>query len=70
MVVKEFTSDDWTIKIDHEKCTGSAECINVCPSGVFELIDGKSHATKVDECVECCACVDACPTGAIEHTSC
>ena len=70
MVVKEFVSDSWTIKIDHDKCVGSADCIDVCPSDVFELIDGKSHATNVDECVECCACVGACPTEAIEHTSC
>lgn len=70
MSVKEFVSDDWTIKIDHEKCDGSAVCIDVCPSEVFQLIDGKSQATNVDECIECCACVSDCPTGAIVHTSC
>ncbi len=70
MSVKEFQSDDWTIKIDHDKCNGAASCVDVCPAAVFELKDGKSYATNADDCVECCACVEECPTGAIEHTSC
>ena len=70
MVVKEFTSDDWVIKIDQEKCVGAGDCVDVCPADVFELIDNKSQANNVDDCIECCACVGACPTEAIEHTSC
>lgn len=70
MVIKEYTSDDWIIKIDHEKCVGAGECVEVCPAGVFVLVDNKSTAPNVDECVECCACVGACPVEAIEHTSC
>ena len=70
MTIKEFESDDWTIKIDHEKCTGAAVCVEVCPSSVFEIKDGKSYAVNVDDCIECCACVSDCPEGAIFHTSC
>lgn len=70
MSVKEYTSDDWTIKINHDLCVGSGDCVDVCPSDVFELIDGKSTAPNVDDCIECCACVGACPVAAIEHNSC
>ncbi|RLG72805.1 MAG: 4Fe-4S ferredoxin [Methanobacteriota archaeon] len=59
-----------TIKIDYDKCIGSGECVDVCPSDVFELVDGKSTAPNVADCIECCACVSACPTNAIEHSSC
>ncbi|MEE8402775.1 MAG: 4Fe-4S binding protein [Candidatus Hydrothermarchaeaceae archaeon] len=58
------------MKIDHDKCTGAGECVDVCPVEVFELVDGKSTAPKVDECIECCACVESCPSNAIEHSSC
>ncbi|MBI5254012.1 MAG: 4Fe-4S binding protein [Euryarchaeota archaeon] len=59
-----------TIKIDHDECIGAGECVNVCPSDVYELVNGKSTAPRVEDCVECCACVEACPTKAIEHSSC
>lgn len=71
-MIKEFTSSsgDITIKIDHDKCDGSAKCVEDCPTDVFEIKDGKSYATNIDECIECCLCVESCPTGAIEHSSC
>jgi len=44
--------------------------VDVCPAEVYELVDGKSTAPRVADCIECCACVEACPEGAIEHSSC
>ena len=72
MVVKKFTSESLgiTIDVDFDKCTGCGECVNICPTETYELIDGKAHATKIDDCVQCCACVSACPEGAIVHSSC
>lgn len=70
MVVKKYESKNITIEIDEDKCIKAEECINVCPVNVFDIIDDKSHATRVDDCIECCACVDACPTKAIKHSSC
>lgn len=71
MSIKEFSTPEWTIKIDHDLCVGSGECIEVWPVDVYELNDDqKSEAIRVDDCTECCLCVESCPTGAIEHTSC
>lgn len=71
MVVKKYEGNSGiTIEIDEDRCIKSGECINVCPTNVFELVEGKSHAIHADECIECCACVDACPTKAIKHSSC
>lgn len=68
----EWHSDDndVTIKIDHDKCVGAAECVDVCPTGVYELVDGKAVAENVAECIECCACEGVCPEDAIWHSAC
>ena len=72
MVVKKYENEESGVKIeiDEEKCIGAGECVKACGSGVFELVDGKAHAVKVEDCSECCLCVDSCPTGAITHSSC
>jgi len=72
LTVKKYESDALgiTTEIDHDKCIGAGECVDVCPTEVFELVDGKATAPNIDECIECCACVEACPTQAIKHTSC
>ena len=67
----EWHSDenDVTIKIDHEKCYGVEECVQVCPASVYEINDdGKAVADNVDECIECAACADVCPAEAIWHS--
>ena len=60
----------WTIEIDEDKCTGCGECVNICPSEVFEVVNDKSTCPKVDDCSECGVCVDTCPEKAIKHSSC
>ncbi len=71
MAVKEYESDlGFKILVDQDKCEGIGNCIEECPTDVYELQDNKAVPVRIDECVECCLCVDACPTGAIEHTSC
>ncbi len=54
------------IKIDLDKCTGCATCVDVCPVGVFELQDEKSAAANADECLVCTVCETECPENAIE----
>ena len=70
MVVKKYEANDIVIEIDLDKCVGAAECVDVCPVEVFEIVDDKSTAPNVEECTECCLCVESCPTGAITHNSC
>jgi NAD-dependent dihydropyrimidine dehydrogenase PreA subunit len=68
----EWHSDDIdvTIKIDHDKCAAHEECVNVCPTAVYELVDGKAVAEAIDECIECCACEDVCPEDALWNSAC
>ena len=69
MTVKKYEAAV-TIEIDEEKCNGDGECVNVCPTSVFELVGGKAKAPRIADCIECGACVDACHTKAIKHNSC
>jgi NAD-dependent dihydropyrimidine dehydrogenase PreA subunit len=55
----------YLVEVDHDKCTGCEECINVCPSDVFELQNGKSEVVNGDACVFCESCVEACPEAAV-----
>jgi len=72
--LKKYESDELgiTITIDHDLCDGCGTCVEECPAepNVYELVDEKSTAANIDECIECCACVDACSQSAIEHSSC
>jgi NAD-dependent dihydropyrimidine dehydrogenase PreA subunit len=55
----------YIIDVDKDKCTGCEECVNVCPSEVFEMQNGKSEPVNVDACVFCKSCEDGCPEGAV-----
>lgn len=69
-MITEWKSDAVTINVDEEKCVGRGECVEVCPSSVYELKDAKTVPVRINECIECCSCVAACPEHAIEHSSC
>jgi NAD-dependent dihydropyrimidine dehydrogenase PreA subunit len=69
MSIKVYEADV-VIKIDTDKCNGGGECVEVCPAGVYEIIDEKAVAGGVENCIQCCLCVDNCPTDAIDHSAC
>lgn len=50
--------------VDKDKCQGSGECIDVCPTEAIQLEDGLAVVDE-DLCGECGVCEDACPNGAI-----
>jgi NAD-dependent dihydropyrimidine dehydrogenase PreA subunit len=53
------------VTVDKDKCTGDAECVDVCPVDVYELVDGKAEPVNEDECLGCESCVEVCEAGAI-----
>ncbi len=61
-----FAFEPWfTLRVDADRCTGCATCVEVCPKGVYELSGRKSRVARMDDCVQCTACLRQCPTGAI-----
>jgi len=55
-------------EVDKEKCIGCEECVDVCPSDVYEMQDDKSVPVNPDECIGCEACLEACEQDAITIT--
>ncbi len=58
----------YVVNVDNEKCDGCEECVNICPSEVFKIVDGKSDPYQVSECAYCLSCVEACPNTSITVT--
>ncbi len=52
-------------EIDRDKCTDCLTCVDVCPEGVYEEVDGKSKIAHPDACTECEVCIEECPEEAI-----
>ena len=51
------------IRINIDECTGCGSCVDVCPSGLVEIVD---DIARIGEgCNLCGACRDACPFGLI-----
>lgn len=51
------------IKVIKDKCIGCEKCVDQCPFGAIEMVEGKAYITEA--CTVCGACIDACPVGAI-----
>ena len=51
--------------VDPDKCEGCEDCVENCPSEVFEMRDGKSFVANEEECLGCETCVEVCEQGAI-----
>ncbi|MBW2011677.1 MAG: 4Fe-4S binding protein [Deltaproteobacteria bacterium] len=58
----------YNVVVDAEKCKGCEECVDVCPSDVFEMQNEKSVPVNADECVFCESCVEVCEEDAITVT--
>ncbi len=47
-----------------DACTGCGVCVDVCPFGAIDMMDGRAVINEA--CRACAQCVEACPVGAIE----
>ena len=70
MAIQTWQNDNVTIKLDLEACKGHGDCADNCPGEVYDMVENKTVAVRLDDCVECCTCVEVCPEHAIEHSSC
>ena len=63
--IKKWEDVDQWVEIDLDQCVGAAECEEVCPADVYEVVGGQVKADNIGDCIECGACEDICPNGAI-----
>ena len=52
--------------VNQTRCNGCENCVDICPSEVFEMTNGKADPLRLEDCIECEACVVQCPTESIE----
>lgn len=55
------------IELVEDRCTGAAECVQVCPRNVLQMV-GKRRKVEVkrpEQCIECGACIVQCPEDAL-----
>jgi NAD-dependent dihydropyrimidine dehydrogenase PreA subunit len=52
--------------VNRDKCSGCGNCVEVCPSEVYEIKEEKSNPIRPEDCIECWACVTQCPAESIQ----
>jgi NAD-dependent dihydropyrimidine dehydrogenase PreA subunit len=55
------------IELAAERCTGAADCVQVCPRDVLKM-NGRERKVMIenpDQCIQCGACIVQCPHDAL-----
>lgn len=60
-----YLSNVVTLKLDQSACTGCGLCLDVCPHGVYRMVDKVVELADRDACIECGACQKNCPVNAV-----
>lgn len=60
--------DVYLIRVDGEVCDGCGECMDICPTDVFELVGEDVIPTRPESCLYCLGCLGVCATGAVTIT--
>jgi NAD-dependent dihydropyrimidine dehydrogenase PreA subunit len=61
----KYLSNVSSLQLTTERCTGCGACTEVCPHGVFSIVEKKAVIVDRDRCMECGACSMNCPFGAL-----
>ena len=66
-VLQRFILNNFTSKPveDRSKCTLCNKCIEICPTEIITVKNGKL-AFNYDKCIRCFCCVEVCPEGAMK----
>ena len=68
-VVHSLYRESGVASVDHNQCTGCAQCVKTCPAGVLSLADGKVQQDDSGfGCIACGHCMMVCPEECIEVT--
>ncbi len=56
-----------TVELVEERCTGAADCVQVCPRDVLKMNGQrrKVEIRKPEQCIQCGACIVQCPEDAL-----
>lgn len=58
------------VNIEEKACRGCQQCVDICPTEVFEYREGEKKAQVVEEsdCIACLSCTYLCPSAAISQS--
>lgn len=67
LLASSVNPSDFEVELITDRCTGTAECVLVCPREVL-LMDGHARKVRIAKpanCILCAACIVQCPTDAL-----
>jgi len=53
------------VAVDHQKCKGCEDCVEVCTVKVFEIQGEKAIPVNTKDCIGCGSCVEVCKEKAV-----
>ena len=58
------------VKIEEKACRGCQQCVDICPTEVFEYDESQKLARVVEEenCIGCLSCTYLCPSAAVTQS--